>query len=175
MLILNAVNAVPDVATADATVEAVDGRADVDLHIQVAGRGVQIPQKQKEINRALRQVINKQLGLRMRGKPRVHISLESEQSPPGVDEKQPDSRPVAQVDTPQKEVVKADMIPPESKPEAATRINENAVAADAAEADDGQDTAASSEVSETNDDWLDQLSGLSGEDEDSQVSSGKQD
>ena len=69
-----------DVTAAGATVKAVEGRADVDLNVQVSGKGVAIPQKQREINRALSQVINKQLGLRMRGKPRVHITLEGEQA-----------------------------------------------------------------------------------------------
>lgn len=175
MLILNAVNAVPNVATADATVEAVDGRADVDLHIQVAGRGVHIPQKQKEINRALRQVINKQLGLRMRGKPRVHISLESEQSPPGVDEKRVESRPTLQVNAPQKEgVAKTDMTSPEAEAEVA-KSNDEIAMADSAEADDRQ-VAANSKPAETNNDWLnDDLSALSDEDGDSEASSGKRD
>lgn len=81
-LILSAVKDVTGVTAADATVSAIGGRADVDLNVQVAGEDVHIPQKQKEINRALRQVMNKQLGLRMRGRPRVHISLEGEQAPP---------------------------------------------------------------------------------------------
>jgi len=79
-LILHAVENVPDVVSASATVKAVNGRADVDLNVQVAGDNIHVPNKQKEISRALRQVINKQLGLRMRGQPRVHIFLQDEQS-----------------------------------------------------------------------------------------------
>lgn len=94
-LILNAVTQVPNVTAANATVEAVNGRADVDLNVTVTGREVNIPQKQKEINRALRQVINKQLGLRMRGKPRVHIILEESKSPAaGAAKPQPVVTPV---------------------------------------------------------------------------------
>ena len=85
-LILNAVNNVPDVVSTNASVKAVDGRADVDLQVQVTGNDIQVPQKQKEISRALRQVINKQLGLKMRGRPRVHISLQGEE-PVKVDDK----------------------------------------------------------------------------------------
>ncbi|MBZ0299843.1 MAG: hypothetical protein K8J31_08890 [Anaerolineae bacterium] len=78
-LILAAVESVPDVISASATVQAVHGRADVDLNVQVMGTDVHVPKKQGEISRALRQVINKQLGLRMRGRPRVHIYLQGEQ------------------------------------------------------------------------------------------------
>ncbi len=78
-LILAAVENVPDVVSATATVKAVNGKADVDMNVQVTGHDIHIPKKQKEINRALRQVINKQLGLQMRGRPRVHIYLHGEQ------------------------------------------------------------------------------------------------
>lgn len=80
-LILNAVESVPDVVSANATVKAVNGKADVDMDVQVTGDDIHIPQKQKEISRALQQVINKQLGLRMRGEPRVHIYLQGETPP----------------------------------------------------------------------------------------------
>jgi hypothetical protein len=77
-LILNAVESVPGVVSASATVKAVNGKADVDMDVQVSGTDVHIPKKQKEINRALKQVINKQLGLEMRGRPRVHLYLHGE-------------------------------------------------------------------------------------------------
>jgi hypothetical protein len=80
-LILKAVENVPDVLSASANVTAVAGKADVDLHVQVAGTDIHIPQKQKEINRALRQVIHKQLGLELRGRPRVHIALKGDDLP----------------------------------------------------------------------------------------------
>jgi hypothetical protein len=80
-LILNGVKNVKDVVSADVTVEAVSGKADVDLNVQVTGANIHVPNKQKEIDRALRQVINKQLGLQMRGKPRVHIFLQGESLP----------------------------------------------------------------------------------------------
>ncbi len=84
MLILNGVKGVKDVVSADVKVKAVNGRADVDLNVQVTGNDIHIPNKQKEIDRALRQVINKQLGLQMRGKPRVHIFLQGETLPAPV-------------------------------------------------------------------------------------------
>jgi hypothetical protein len=78
--ILKAVSDVPDVVTADAEVKPVRGRADVELQVTVMGHDVQLPAKQKEINRALNQVIHKQLGLRMAGQPRVHIGFHGEEA-----------------------------------------------------------------------------------------------
>jgi hypothetical protein len=88
--ILRAVREVPDVTSATARVEAKRGRADVDLDVIVSGDTVNIPNKQKEIDRALRQVINKELGLQMAEHPRVHIQF---QPPPGA-VSPPVSRPV---------------------------------------------------------------------------------
>lgn len=76
--ILRAVRAVPDVISAQTEVKAVRGRADVDLDVVVSRESINVPEKQKEIDRALRQVINKQLGLQMAGKPRVHIRMDDE-------------------------------------------------------------------------------------------------
>lgn len=76
--ILKAVEAVPDVISAEATIKPVRGKADMELHVIVMGHGIKLPDKQKEINRALKQVINKQLGLQMAGRPRVHIELHTE-------------------------------------------------------------------------------------------------
>jgi ribosome-associated translation inhibitor RaiA len=79
--ILKAVREVPDVTSADAQVQAVRGRADIELQVKVAGRAVNVPEKQRDIDRALRQVINKQLGLQIAKKPRVHIHLETDEAP----------------------------------------------------------------------------------------------
>lgn len=76
--ILRAVRDVPDVLSAQAEVKALRGKADVDLEVLVSRESMSIPEKQKEIDRALRQVINKQLGLQMAGKPRVHIRMDDE-------------------------------------------------------------------------------------------------
>lgn len=73
--ILKAVSDVPDVVSAEAMVKPIRGRADVELEVEVLGDDLRLPQKQQEINRALKQVINKQLGLQMAGRPRVHIRL----------------------------------------------------------------------------------------------------
>lgn len=86
--ILKAVSDVPDVVSVEAQVKPVRGRADLDLDVEVLGEDVRLPEKQKEIDRALRQVINKQLGLQMAGRPRVRIRLHGEKPvvvPPRVE------------------------------------------------------------------------------------------
>ena len=77
---LRAVREVPGVISAEATVKAVRGKADVDLEVVVSRESINLPDKQREIDRALRQVINKQLGLQMASKPRVHMRMDDEKS-----------------------------------------------------------------------------------------------
>jgi hypothetical protein len=77
--ILSAVQKVPDVVSTEARLEAVRGKAKIDMDVVVRGREVNIPRKQQEINQALKRVINKQLGLDILGRPQVHIQLESDQ------------------------------------------------------------------------------------------------
>jgi hypothetical protein len=76
--VLKAIRDVPSVKSAEAQVKSLRGRADVELQVVVTGEGVNLPNKQREIDRALRQVVNKQLGLRLAGKPRVHIHLDDD-------------------------------------------------------------------------------------------------
>ena len=85
---LRAVREVPAVISAEATVKALRGKADVDMDVVVSRDSNNLPEKQKEIDRALRQVLNKQLGLQMAGKPRVHIRMD------GMDEQKPAPLPV---------------------------------------------------------------------------------
>jgi hypothetical protein len=73
--ILKAVANVPDVASADARLRPVNGKAHIDLDVVVANPNANVPAKQQEINRALKQVINKQLGLQMADHPVIHIEL----------------------------------------------------------------------------------------------------
>lgn len=80
--ILKAVSDLPDVVSAEAQIRPVRGRADIEMQVTVFGHDVQLPAKQKEINRALNQVLNKQLGLRMAGRPRVHLQIYGEQPKP---------------------------------------------------------------------------------------------
>ncbi len=76
--ILTAVQKVPDVVSTQAKLEAVRGKAKLELDVTVRGRDVNIPRKQQEINQALKQVINKQLGLDILDRPQVHIHLEED-------------------------------------------------------------------------------------------------
>lgn len=75
-LVLKAIRDVPNVKSVEAQVASVRGKADIELDVVVFGDKIVLPDKQKEIDRALRQVVNKQLGLQMAGKPRVHIQLD---------------------------------------------------------------------------------------------------
>ena len=84
---LRAVREVPGVISAEATIKALRGKADVDMDVVVSRDSKNLPEKQKEIDRALRQVLNKQLGLQMAGKPRVHIRMD------GMDEQKPATLP----------------------------------------------------------------------------------
>ncbi len=112
--ILRAVRAVPDVLAAEADVKALRGRADVDLEVSVSRESTSLPDKQREIDKALRQVINKELGLQMAGKPRVHIRM-------GNDEKlltsEPAAIPAVTPATPVEEIKPAPAAEPEVKVE----------------------------------------------------------
>jgi hypothetical protein len=77
--ILKAVSDVPDVISAEATVKPVRGKAEIEMQVVVMGDEVRLPNKQKDINRALRQVIDKQLGLQIAGQPRIHIRIHGEE------------------------------------------------------------------------------------------------
>lgn len=74
-LVLKTVGAVPGVATVDAKVNSVGGRADINLNVTTADDRLNIPEKQREISRVLDQVIKKQLGLQMLGRPKINIQL----------------------------------------------------------------------------------------------------
>lgn len=77
--ILKTVQDVPNVVAADLKLKAPQGKADIDLAVEVAGANINVPNKQKEIDRALRQVTLKQLGLQLATRPRVHIQLVTEE------------------------------------------------------------------------------------------------
>ncbi len=73
--ILKAVGQVPGVASVEATLKSMGGRADVELTVVTTDDKVNIPEKQREIYRTLEQVIKKQLGVEMATRPRVNIEL----------------------------------------------------------------------------------------------------
>lgn len=106
--ILRAVRDVPDVLSASAIVKPIRGKADVELEVVVSHESMSVPDKQREIDRALRQVINKQLGLQMAGKPRVHIRMDDERV-----EALPPEPPAAVVIVPAEPVREEAIIEPE--------------------------------------------------------------
>ncbi len=95
--ILKAVLAVPNVVSTDVKLQAIQGKADIDLSVEVAGTNINVPNKQREIDRALRQVTLKQLGLQLASRPRVHIQLMTEEELRARDEasRRPLAPPVA--------------------------------------------------------------------------------
>ncbi len=109
-LLLKAVEGVPGVISAEAVVKAINGRADIDLDVKMLDASVPVPKKQKEISRALRLVINKQLGLRLHGRPRVHIRLAADEALP-----EPAAQPAPVVEAEQDTLV----VEPEEEAEAA--------------------------------------------------------
>ncbi len=72
------VNEVPDVIAAQAEVAAENGNARISLRVR-ARADIVVPEKQKEITRVLKQLVEKQLGLRLAGPPIVHINLVEEE------------------------------------------------------------------------------------------------
>lgn len=74
--ILKAVLKLPAVISADATVSAKRGNAVVTLSVEMKSDDQNLPDKQKEINRVLDQVVKKQLGLKMAERPTVQINLD---------------------------------------------------------------------------------------------------
>jgi hypothetical protein len=108
--ILKAVSDVPDVISAEATVKPVRGRAEIEMQVVVMGDEVRLPNKQKDINRALRQVIDKQLGLQIAGQPRIHIRIFGEEP----------AKPVVPVPSPSIPIVEKAppiVVPPKVEPE----------------------------------------------------------
>ncbi len=111
--ILKAVSDVADVVSVEASVKPVRGRAEIEMQVAVLGHDVKLPAKQKEIDRALRQVIDKQLGLQMAGQPRIQLRIhgEPELKPPVIAAPPP-------VVVPEKETV----LPPPVQPLPAAKI-----------------------------------------------------
>lgn len=73
--ILKAVSQIPDVASVGAELHSVRCKAAVELEVTMKNDEVNIPTKQKEISRAIEQVVKKQLGLQMAGPARINIRL----------------------------------------------------------------------------------------------------
>lgn len=78
--ILDAVRAVPAVKTANIRVKSVRGRADILMDV-VVGREVQkLPKKQRELSRAVDQVVKRQLGLRYASRPVIQLRIDDDET-----------------------------------------------------------------------------------------------
>jgi hypothetical protein len=115
--ILNAVSEVPDVVSVETKVTPVRGKADVDMQVVVVGSNKRLPEKQNEISRAIRQVVNKQLGLELAGPPRIQIRLQTEEETRRPVTLPPPSAPTIPVlDEPRTGAFSGRMAPEPSKP-----------------------------------------------------------
>ncbi len=70
------VDEITDVLAVQTEVLADKGGAQITLHVRTQP-DIVVPEKQKEITRVLKQVVEKQMGLRLAGPPAIHISLDT--------------------------------------------------------------------------------------------------
>lgn len=75
---------IPGVSAVRVEVKPERGNADVTLYV-TTGYDTVLPNKQKEISRAARKVLEKQLGLRLAGPPTIHIDMCGDEEAPEVD------------------------------------------------------------------------------------------
>ncbi|GAB4572220.1 MAG: hypothetical protein Kow0077_11000 [Anaerolineae bacterium] len=69
---------VSDVLHVHTDVEVTSGAASVELNVRTRP-DIVIPEKQKEISRVLRQLVEKQMGLRLAGEPIIHLALATDE------------------------------------------------------------------------------------------------
>lgn len=69
---------VSDVLHVHTDVEVTNGSASVELHVRTRP-DIMIPEKQREIGRVLRQLVEKQMGLRLASDPLIHIALATDE------------------------------------------------------------------------------------------------
>lgn len=65
-----------DIVVANTTISNEGGRADVEMDVTLVNRDINLPEKEKELNRTIQQVIQKQLGLQLAGTPRIYLRFE---------------------------------------------------------------------------------------------------
>lgn len=114
--VLKAVRDIADVGNVVATLKSIRGRADIELDVTMKSDEVNIPAKQREISRAIEQVIKKQLGLRMAGPARISIRLSEPKGTSGVvsSPNAPISPPVVSSPPPASPLVSPPLSPPPS-------------------------------------------------------------
>lgn len=69
---------ISDVLHVHTDVEVTNGSASVELHVRTRP-DIMIPEKQREIGRVLRQLVEKQMGLRLASDPLIHIALATDE------------------------------------------------------------------------------------------------
>ena len=80
--LLEEIRKIDNVASATATVEAKRNRADLELEVGISGQQIKIPEKQREIEKVVRQVIREQLGLQLADKPTVRLFIQQPRALP---------------------------------------------------------------------------------------------
>jgi hypothetical protein len=91
--ILEVIRDVPDVHSASADVSSRHGRVLIVLDVVLKGGDIVLPDKQKEINRALGNVVKKQLGLTMAERPIVNVRFEGDVDASMLEDPQKASKP----------------------------------------------------------------------------------
>ena len=91
--ILEVIRDVPDVHSASADVSSRHGRVLIVLDVVLKGGDIVLPDKQKEINRALGKVVKKQLGLTMAERPIVNVRFEGDAGASVLEDPQKASKP----------------------------------------------------------------------------------
>lgn len=76
--IVQALENLSGIDSVDVTVKSVRGKADIEARVRVSSASINVPDKEKEIVRSLRQVVEKQLGVRLAENPRVEILLKDD-------------------------------------------------------------------------------------------------
>lgn len=76
--IVQALENLSGIDTVDVSVKSVRGKANIEAQVSVSHSSINVPDKQKEIVRALQQVVEKQLGVRLAENPKVEILLKDD-------------------------------------------------------------------------------------------------
>ncbi len=73
-----AVNALDDVHSGKIEVKAINGRAQLALDVITEGDEVDVTKHQREVDRLLRRIVNKQMGISIYGQPKIHLQMHTD-------------------------------------------------------------------------------------------------
>ena len=79
--ILNALHQVPNIAECDGKTQSIRGRMQIELNLFTDSDTLNIPQKTKEVNQVIRQIVAKQMGIQFHAPPTIHMVLKSASAP----------------------------------------------------------------------------------------------